>query len=42
MDWALYDRADDTPGQLAAIAAQCLRCREAGVPGVALVAAGRA
>lgn len=42
MDWALYDQVDDTPGQLAAIAAQCLKCREASVPGVALVAEGRA
>lgn len=42
MDWALYDNAENTPEQLAAIAAQCLRCREAGVAGVALVAEGRA
>ena len=42
MDWALYDNAENTPEQLEAIAAQCLRCREADMPGVALVAEGRA
>ena len=42
MDWALYDNAENTPEQLKAIADQCLRCREANVPGVALVAEGRA
>ena len=42
MDWVLYDQAENTSGQLEAIAAQCLRCRETGVPGVALVAEGRA
>ncbi|MED5448979.1 MAG: hypothetical protein VYA62_12205 [Planctomycetota bacterium] len=42
LDWALYDNAENTPEQLEAIAAQCLRCREADMPGVALVAEGRA
>ena len=42
MDWALYDNAENTPEQLKAIADQCLRCREANGPGVALVAEGRA
>ena len=42
MDWVLYDQAENTSEQLEAIAAHCLRCREAGTPGVALVAEGRA
>ncbi|MBQ17024.1 MAG: hypothetical protein CMJ65_07865 [Planctomycetaceae bacterium] len=42
LDWVLYDRPEDLPGQLEAIAGQYHRCQEAGVPGVALVAEGRA
>ncbi len=42
MDWALYDQVDDLEGQSEAIAAQYQRCQDTGVPGVALVAEGRA
>jgi len=42
MDCTLYDQADQTDQQLKDIATQVLLCRESGVPGVALVAEGRA